>query len=203
MTIIDFREVLIDILSNQDIMSTSNLLFYDDNDPHKIHPRNCEIGEIITSDVFFNTHKRLCNNKSDVLFPLILYNNEINFDKYSKLKLDPFSMTFGRLPVKIRNQPNAWRYFGFIPSVKQFETDTHLDGRAKMNIYHKCIKELLTYIKLIQSEGGISFELTLQNGSKHNVKLMIYIQFVIGDTKGHDMLCGCMGSHHLNMKQLV
>ena len=50
----------------------------------------------ITSDVFFNAHKRLCKKDSnDLLFPLLMYNDEICFDSYGKLKLDPFSITFG------------------------------------------------------------------------------------------------------------
>ena len=101
-TAFDFREVLIDMLSNEDMMSINNLLFYDKNDPTKIHPRQSDVGEIITSDVFFNAHKRLCTNKTDdVLFPLVMYNDEICFDSYGKLKLDPFSVTFGRFPVHI------------------------------------------------------------------------------------------------------
>ena len=93
MVTFDFKEVLIDMLSNDSIMN--KILFFDANDPTAVHPRDCEIGEVITSDVFLNAHKRLCLHPDDVLFPLILYNDEINFDSYSKLSLDPFSMTFG------------------------------------------------------------------------------------------------------------
>ena len=109
----------------------NNLMFYDKNNPTKIHPRDCDAGEIITSDVFFNTHERLCVKENDVLFPLIMYNDEICFDSYGKLKLDPFSVTFGRLPVHIRNQSLAWRYFGFIHSIKLYDSDSILDSKKK------------------------------------------------------------------------
>ena len=72
-----------------------------------------------------------------------------------------------------------------------------------MDIYHKCLKELLSSLKSIQHQGGIPFELTLKDGSKRKVNLIMYVQIIIGDTKGHDMLCGRMGSHHLSMKQHV
>ena len=203
MTIFDFREVIAEMLSNEDIMDPFNLLFYDYDDPFKVHPRDCDVGEIITSDVFLNTHKRLCKKQNDILFPLILYNDEINLDQYSKLKLDPFLVTFGRLPIHIRNQSKAWRYFGFINNLKQYDTDTVLDGKFKMKVYHKCLKELFRYLKLIQNEGGIPHELKLRNGKYIQVNLILYVQFVVGDTKGHDMLCGRMGSHNLQMKQHV
>ena len=166
-TAFDFREVLIDMLSNEDMMSIDNLLFYDKNDPCKIHPRDCDVGEVITSDVFFNAHERLCKNKeNDVLFPLVMYNDEICFDSYGKLKLDPFSLTFGRFPVHIRNQSLAWRYFGFVHSLKMYDLDSNFDSKTKLIIYHKCLKEIFSMLKTIQKEGGIPYTLTLKNGTK-------------------------------------
>ena len=45
-------------------------------------------------------------------------------------------------------------------------------------------------------------DLKLKCGKEIHVNLIIYIQFIIGDTKGHDHLCGRMGSYQLGMKQL-
>ena len=132
-----------------------------------------------------------------------MYSDEINFDRLSKLKLDPLSMTFGRLPIHIRNQAFAWRYFGFVHNIKHFDTDSDLDAQTKMKIYHKCLSEIFALVKQIQTEGGIPYEMTLKNGKKVMVNLKIYIQFIIGDTKGHDTLCGQMNSYQLTMKQLV
>ena len=203
MTIIDFREVLIDMLSNDDMMNMSNLQFFDHENPSAVHPRNCDVGEIITSDVFFNTHKRLCKKNNDVLFPLVMYNDEICFDSYGKLKLDPFSLTFGRFPSQIRNQALAWRYFGFLHSIKHYETESVLNSKKKLEIYHKCIKEMFSLLKNIQNEGGIPFDLKMENGTIMKVNLILYVQFIMGNTKGHDHLCGRMGCYNLNMKQSV
>ena len=200
----DFREVLVDMLSNEDIMNPNHLQFYDNSDPTKIHPQDTtNVGEIVTSDTFFRAHKRLCNKPDDVLWPLIIYNDELNFDKYGKLKLDPLSMTFGRLPLHIRNQPFAWRMFGIVHSIKYFDTDKKMDSTTKMKIYHKVLHKLLRIVKEIQKEGGIPFDLPQVDGSTKRVNLIIYVQFIIGDTKGHDLLCGRMGSYHLGMNQLL
>ena len=48
----DFKEVAIALLSNDDIMNPNHLQIYDNNNPYAVHPRNSDIGEIITSDVF-------------------------------------------------------------------------------------------------------------------------------------------------------
>lgn len=202
-TAFDFREVMIDMMSNEDMMSLENLLFFDKENLSKIHPRDSDVGEVITSDVFFNAHKRLCKKDNDVLFPLVMYNDEICFDSYGKLKLDPFSVTFGRFPVHIRNQSVAWRYFGFIHSIKVYDSDSDLDSKKKITIYHKCLKEIFSVLKEIQREGGIPYTFTLPDGSKHHVNLIIYVQFVIGDTKGHDHICGRMACYNLKMNQSV
>ena len=203
-TIFDFREVLIDMLSNDDIMNPNHLLFYDHLNPSKIHPASTTpVGEIVTSYTFFRAHKRLCKNDNDVLWPLIMYNDEINFDKYGKLKLDPFSVSFGRLPIHIRNQAFAWRYFGMIHSIKYYDSENKMDSKTKMKIYHMVLSRLFRSVKEIQEEGGIPFDLPMRDGSTKRVNLIIYTQFVVGDTKGHDYLCGRMGSHSLGMAQHV
>ena len=189
------------MLSNNDIMS--NLLFFDDNNPTLVHPGSSEVGEIITSDVFLNAAKRLCVKDNDVLFPLVMYSDEVNLDTYSKLKLDPLSFSFGRLPVHIRNQPFAWRYLGFLSTLKSYEHSKNVNAQFKMKIYHKCLIAMLSSLKDIQNEGGIPFNLKLRNGSFFKVNLKLYIQFVIGDTKGHDYLCGRKGSYSLGMAQLL
>ena len=201
-TLFDFRTVLGDMLCNDDIMR--NLLFYDDNDPTKVHPGSSDVGEIITSDVFLNTASRLCIDKeNDVLFPIIMYNDEVNLDVNGKLQLDPLSFTFGRLPLEIRNQPNAWRFLGFLNHVKAYQTNYDISAKFKMHVIHECLKQIFKSIKSIQKEGGIPFDLKLKNGTTRSVILKIYLQFVIGDTKGHNMLCCKKDTTSLKTPQLV
>ena len=51
-TMFDYWEVIVSILSNMDVMDPSNLLFYDNYDPTKFHPAGVPIGEVITSNIF-------------------------------------------------------------------------------------------------------------------------------------------------------
>ena len=57
-------------------------------------------------------------------------------------------------------------------------------------------------MKLIRDNGGI--RLTLDFGEKriHDVIAIPVIQFIIGDCKGNDLLCGRKGGHSLNMSGL-
>ena len=200
--VFDFREIMSEMLSNEAIMS--NLLYYDNNDPTKVHPRSCDVGEIITSDVFLHSADRLCKKENDVLFPLIMYSDELNLDVNSKLKLDPLSFTFGRLPLNLRNKSQAWRYLGFITTMKAYHHNKKKgDTKFKMEVYHRCLSILLQEIKTLQMEGGIPYDLKLKNGNYRKVNLVLYLQFVIGDTKGHDLLCTRKGSHHLSMPQML
>lgn len=202
-TMFDFREVLVDMLSNEDIMKPNNLLFFDNNDPSKVHPVGSPFCNVITSDVFRRAHKRLCTNKDDVLWPLVVYNDEINFDSHGKLKLDPLQVAFLRSTQHIRNQPFAWRTFGIVHNLESRMFPGALSASQKLEIQHKVLAELYKMVGILQKEGGIPWKLKLQNGSEREVRLKIYIQMVIGDTKGHDQHCGRMGSHAVGMKQCV
>ena len=57
-------------------------------------------------------------------------------------------------------------------------------------------------LKQIQGKnGGFDWALDL-NGTKHNVTFKLAVQVIIGDCKGHDVLCGRYASHSILVKQL-
>lgn len=202
-TLFDFREVMVDMLSNSDIMNPEHLLFYDDNDPTQIHPVGSPFSNVISSDVFRRAHRRLCSNPNDVLWPLVVYNDEINFDSHGKLKLDPLQLSFLRLPQHIRNQPFAWRTFGIVHNLESRMFSKSLSSSDKLQVQHKVLSELYKMVELLQQEGGIPWNLKMKDNSVRKVNLKIYIQIIIGDTKGHDQHCGRMGSHSTGMSQCV
>ena len=57
-------------------------------------------------------------------------------------------------------------------------------------------------MKAIRDNGGIKLTLDFGNNMKHDVIAIPVIQFIIGDCKGNDLLCGRMGGHSLGMKGL-
>lgn len=204
-TVFDFREVLISLLSNKSIMDPNNLLFYDDKDPFKVHPVGSPIDSVISSDVFRLAHTRLCQQNNDVLWPLAIYNDEINVDNNGKLKLDPLSVSFLRLRTNVRNQHQAWRTFAMVHNLEcnAFESKD-LDSTQKIQIHHAILEKVFRMIEVLQKEKvGIPWKLRMKDGTCHDVNLKIYIQFIIGDTKGHDIHCGRMSSHNVQLEQCV
>ena len=123
------------------------------------------------------------------------------------MSLDPFSITFLRLPLNIRHQPWSWRIFGIVHGTDSpkfhKESSTDLTSTQKIQIYHKVLRVIFHDLEILMKEGGIPWNLNLINGKKKQVRLIPYIHFIIGDTKGHDAHCGRMASHHIGMKQLV
>ena len=47
-----------------------------------------------------------------------------------------------------------------------YDSDSDLDSKKKLIIYHKCLKEIFSMLKKIQSEGGIPYTIILENGKK-------------------------------------
>ena len=172
-TIFDIKEVLTCMLSNNDIMNPKNLLFFDPINPSLCHPSNSDIGEVITLHVFKCAHWRLCKSENDVLWPLGIYNDEINFDSRGKMCLDPFSLTFLRLPLCIRHQPWSWRIFGIVHGTDSpkfhKESSTDLSSTQKIKIYHKVLQIIFQDLENLIKEGGIPWNLHLINGQKKQV----------------------------------
>ena len=57
-------------------------------------------------------------------------------------------------------------------------------------------------MKDIRDSGGIAMTLDFGPSLKHNVIAIPVIQFIIGDCKGNDLLCGRKGGHSLLMNGL-
>ena len=57
-------------------------------------------------------------------------------------------------------------------------------------------------MKVIRDAGGINLTLDFGQYGHHDVVAIPVIQYVIGDCKGNDTLCGRKGGHALSMKGL-
>ena len=67
-----------------------------------------------------------------------------------------------------------------------------------MTCYHLFFKRCITYVNLVVSDLHLNFG----DDQIYEVIAIPVIQFIIGDCKGNDMLCGRMGGHTLQMKDL-
>jgi hypothetical protein len=68
-------------------------------------------------------------------------------------------------------------------------------------MYHEILDAMLASVVKLQSKGGVPFSFTYR-GKRYDVNLKVYLMFIIGDTEGHDKLCGRYNSRALQVKQV-
>jgi hypothetical protein len=71
----------------------------------------------------------------------------------------------------------------------------------KLQKYHEILDAMLGSVVRLQSKGGVPFSFTY-HGKQYDMNLRVFLMFIIGDTKGHDKLCGHYNSQALQMKQV-
>ena len=103
---------------------------------------------------------------------------------------------------KARNRSSTWFVQGFIEDQNLFRDQDCYVRNEKAQDYHDMLRCIYKEMKDIRDSGGI--EMTLDFGPllKHNVIAIPVIQFIIGDCKGNDLLCGRKGGHSLLMNGL-
>ena len=104
--------------------------------------------------------------------------------KGGKLSLEPFQFTFAHFRRSLCNQPFAWRVAGLIPNSINLPKTT-----ADKNAidYHFFLDKVLNQFRSIQK--GIAWKLKY-GGKIWEIMFKPFILMVIGDTEGHDKLCG-------------
>ena len=66
-------------------------------------------------------------------------------------------------------------------------------------MYHEILDAMLESFVKLQSKGGVPFSFTYQ-GKEYKVNLKVFLMVVIGDTEGHDELCGWYNSRALQVQ---
>jgi hypothetical protein len=68
-------------------------------------------------------------------------------------------------------------------------------------MYHEILDAMLASVVKLQSKGGVPFSFTYR-GKHYDVNLKVFLMFIIGDTEGHDKLCGRYNSRALQVKRV-
>lgn len=183
MTIFNFQQQLMSLLTNERLMAAQNLII----GPPSNEEQHQYYGEINTSDWYNKTKEELCKEPNDLLVPIILFIDETTIDNAGGLHLEPVKFTLGIFNTQTRSSSEAWKYLGFIPKLENFQlhgVPSSDVGRMRLKDYHLCLSYIL--------EGLYSAQNSLIqwnfNGTVCNLKFPI--MFVIGDTKGQDKLVG-------------
>jgi hypothetical protein len=93
---------------------------------------------------------------------------------------------------KTRNQPQAWHPLGYIPNLElqsKVESTHGLKKEEKIKLYHNVLHKIVAPLGKLQNNGGLPFCLHYL-GLDYHVILKLPILFIVGDTEGHNHLCG-------------
>ena len=77
-----------------------------------------------------------------------------------------------------------------------------LSKQERLQDYHDMMSKVFQEMKQIRDCGGIKLILNFGVHGKHDVIAIYVIQYIIGDFKGNDILCGRKGGHSLQIQGL-
>ena len=200
----DFMELLWSLLSDDRLMTDENLEFPDNTDPTKAPLDEYDIlDQIHTGSWYKEAYDQLCTNPTDVLLPIVGFIDQTHCDKSGKLKLEPIKLTLGIFNRSTRNTNKAWRTLGFVQDMSTYDHHSILKKNANseshIQDYHLVLESIFNELKNIQQSNGINWTLQYKGGT-FNIVFKVVIAFIIGDTIGHDKLCGKKQGARKNMK---
>lgn len=200
----EFLAKVHDILMCPHSHDASNYIFdFSKENPFDLDVENNEnFGDVHETVWFRLTHNKMVSNPLvETLVPLMIYIDGTNIDSYGRLCLEPVTFTLGIFNRKYRFKEEAWRVLGYIPDLDSMYGSKTVEPGTKANDYHQILDVILKSMKsAMHSRSGYDWDFKIIDTSgKETVyrrKLKFALHFVIGDTKGNDMLCGRYGSHN-------
>ena len=216
-------------LSCPDLNQDQNYIFNDEHDPNCnpfARPNGAIISDINTGRCYLRTYDQLVKNPEDMLLACILAIDKTTCDVGGggRLSLEPIVVSYGLMKHDVRKTPLAMRVLGFIntspihhrnsapnnrdvpvgtePLPSNHQTSEVTAAAWRLNEYHMQIDFILResgYLDLQRT--GLKWNLRFR-GKAYPVVLHPFIPFIIGDTEGHDSLCGHFKSRTENVAQL-
>jgi hypothetical protein len=142
--------------------------------------------EVLGADWYQRTGQQLPSNEMYFLIPLIFYADKTGTDVNQRYSLEPWLFTLALFRRHIRENPDAWRYLGFIPDLHTIATKG-MSAQEKMDLYHRCLIEILKDVVDLQKNPPL-LKVRLGNQVKY-VRAVLQVAFVMGDQKSNDNIC--------------
>ena len=134
--------------------------------------------------------------------PFCYFIDGLNIDKYGKLTVEAVLTCCLWFNRNARNRSSTWWVHGFVQDQQLFRDQKSYIRNDKAQDYHDMMSKIFKEMRMIRESGGIKLTLDFGNNKTHEVIAISVVQFIIGDCKGNDLLCGHKGGHSLNMKGL-
>ena len=191
--VFDARAMIIDILTNPELMMKENIAEgYDifTGDVDEDHESNQKYGEIHTGDEWIPARDHYC--KSDHNLPngmpvaLVIFGDKSHTDLHGALALTPIIFTLSFFNQKCRNNQKFWRVLGYVPNLGYGKNKSNKTPTIKkLQDEHDCLSCVFQSIRRIHQKGGFRAKVL-----GRNVNVKIWIHYFIGDTEGNNKWLG-------------
>jgi hypothetical protein len=147
------------------------------------------------------------NPHLEFMLDLILYYDKTGTTGNQRYPLEPFIFTLAIIRRQLRNNPRAWRPFGF--TMPDLETKSSADqqySRSKnpgitQQTYHRFLEFILQGIQDVQDKGIVTY---LRLGDRvKKVVLRINVAFIIQDGKSADMTTLRSGGNFYEVRRIA
>jgi hypothetical protein len=181
----DFRNCLYSILTDTCLMKDENMLF-GSIDAMQTKPKKLpsELNDIDSGSVFIKAFDKFVKDDNDLFCPVLFFIDKTHTDIHGRFCLEPLQFTLGIFNQTVRGQPRAWRTLGYVNDLQL----SYKESVKKLQDYHLMLRVILkSFIK--SQKDPIIWEFKSKTTSRF-LRLRLPVLFVIGDTEGHDKLCG-------------
>lgn len=184
----DFDECLYSILMDREIMKPENLLWNDEKHPNY----NSKEFDDVDSGSVYKTYLRkyIGDTTKEKLIPIIFFTDKTHTDMHGRLCLEPVQFTLGIFKRDVRNMPRAWRTLGY---ANDLVYKGKCETKDKLQDYHDILSVILKSYKNRQANPP-EWQFFGHQDEEQVYILRLPVLFIIGDTEGHDKLCGRMTS---------
>ncbi len=205
------RELILKTINNNSLFTKDNILL-DVNDPQAPPPeRDCysdvnsgswHLSALRNEECGIDkeTGQRINNQK--LLMPWTFFIDGLKTDKLGKITVEAVLACCLWFNKRTRNRSSAWNILGFVEDQKLFRNSNSYVRDEKAQDYHDMMTHIFSEFKAIRDNGGmkVRIDFSKYNGVNREYIIIPVIQFIIGDCKGNDLLCGRMAGHSLMMK---
>lgn len=137
--------------------------------------------------------------------PVILFIDSTLVDRIGRLKVEPVLCSFGNICGSKRSAASSWFILGFIPPNTKSSQEVQADRKSVKSkyshsrYYHACVKSILQDL-LAADQNGQGHKMWVP--SQGYMWLHFKLSLIIGDTEGHDKLCGHYCSYSSNIQRM-
>jgi hypothetical protein len=188
-TTFDFHAVLYDMLTDPLLDKDSAYIFKSNSPLTPPEPNPTIINDIDTGWRYIRSWSKLQTSPDVLPLPIITFIDKANLTSNDRLSMEAVMLQLGLHNRDTRNKFESFRNLGMMPRLEKLP---YKDTLAKLKDYHFVLSFIFEKLQKIMSSSSSKPLLWVfrYKGFYHKVILSPYILLNIGDTVGHNAICG-------------